>query len=1108
MKKSFFGKFVSLFIVAAFMPSMLSSCKDYDCDIDNLQDQINDMNSTLNSVQDAVNTLQNDLSKGTVITGVKETADGITITLSNGKSYTIYNGKDGKDGEDGKDGTNGENGTNGQNGADGKDGVSWEIGPDGYWYRNGVKTDYYALGSSGSGSEGTPGKDGKDGAYYYPNTTTHTFWKVDSENPFPGVETNISYMPPQGSVNGISAVYAGNYLTLSWYENGKPVSVTVDNGVKLASLEFIPSVLNPNVDYPTTDNQIYSVDGKLEVPSNVSATNFINSSWYINPKFNKSNEVQLEYRVSPANAYVAPNPVGSFINRNVKTRAAISGDQTQLMNVIGQEYTSNPGVVTVTATYNQTESNWVKTQGREYDFVAYQLTLNNPDAETTVFTTDYIAPDPLTVAPRIVDGKNTKSLTAIVPFYDNIHPSTILSWQTNAYLQSVVGPAGRAENYLPNLSLYWDGDGIDLEEYVRLLGYESRYPYTNVINWMGQEHPSFTGSNLGFSGISYKFSLPAEYLANDPQHTNQQYFITLDGSVVKAYWAPGTSGTQTIGRTPVVRVDAYMTENTGTTSYLVASSYIKLYITEESQTEPGTPPSKLGDLVIGPNDYAEGTFALKDQLYRNLPANAANNQIGIYPWKNFNNQIYGNPKVALTSSTFWNYYGNDSYEYTLSVEATLLNGQKAEWSSVLHANENYRMLPIANVPNSYNSTSNAGGLYVSVGQWTGETQTTNIEFYADYNARTQLTYKGDGVYEYKDNSGNEFDGALYKVTMTINANSNYENYNIVLWDDFSVTNTFPGYTFNPNYYPYEFTPDNGTLGNYVATKGKVVNNHWALEMNTMEAFQMINNQNVFQYYATTGYNIDPNVDLIMTYRFPASHAGWELNPERGQSPTASPSEYQLIYVDPELGSIANSTVFGVNQFGNRLQALIAPMQYTPTFYNTETWPQFYNVLFLNPFKAGSAAQVGQANLYPNYVPGTQFVDLSKNVYVVDDQGNTIFSNVNGVLTLSNIAGQQYKLQAQDVNVTYAFKQDTYYNQFKGQLTNGSIFGFNLPDPETGIAPGPGVVTYNNNGATTVREFTVAGGNNLTVIISVTFDDVSIVTVEVPFQIFITGSPNK
>ena len=69
--------------------------------------------------------------------------------MSDGKSYTIENGKDGNDG---------------------KPADVWTIGEDGFWYKNDQKTEYKAVGSNG-----TNGADGVNGGFYRPNTATGNF---------------------------------------------------------------------------------------------------------------------------------------------------------------------------------------------------------------------------------------------------------------------------------------------------------------------------------------------------------------------------------------------------------------------------------------------------------------------------------------------------------------------------------------------------------------------------------------------------------------------------------------------------------------------------------------------------------------------------------------------------------------------------------------------------------------------------------------------------------------------------------------------------------------------------------------------------------------------
>ena len=116
-----------------------SSCKDYDDDINNLQQQINENKSLLE-------TLKSKVESGSVITSVTSDGAGIKITLSNGETYTVSNGKDGA------------------TGAAGKDAIVWTIGEDGFWYQDGVKTDFPARGPQGDkGETGATGPQGPQG---------------------------------------------------------------------------------------------------------------------------------------------------------------------------------------------------------------------------------------------------------------------------------------------------------------------------------------------------------------------------------------------------------------------------------------------------------------------------------------------------------------------------------------------------------------------------------------------------------------------------------------------------------------------------------------------------------------------------------------------------------------------------------------------------------------------------------------------------------------------------------------------------------------------------------------------------------------------------------
>src|SRR5574344_1057469 len=153
MKKNF----LSAILLGAFMVAStvtFESCKDYDDDIDNLQEQIT-------SNKDAIAAIEAQIKGGQWVSNVTSTTNGITLTLGNGQSYNITNGKDGVNGTNGKDGTNGTNGKDGVNGTNGKDGVNGTNGKDG---TNGTNGKDGVNGTNGKdGTNGTNGKDGVNG---------------------------------------------------------------------------------------------------------------------------------------------------------------------------------------------------------------------------------------------------------------------------------------------------------------------------------------------------------------------------------------------------------------------------------------------------------------------------------------------------------------------------------------------------------------------------------------------------------------------------------------------------------------------------------------------------------------------------------------------------------------------------------------------------------------------------------------------------------------------------------------------------------------------------------------------------------------------------------
>ena len=87
MNKKFLN--VALFgTLIAVSSSTFTSCKDYDDDIDGLTNRVSAVEGTLSQLESLI-------KKGAVITDVKSTANGVVVTLSDNKTFTLTNGKDG-----------------------------------------------------------------------------------------------------------------------------------------------------------------------------------------------------------------------------------------------------------------------------------------------------------------------------------------------------------------------------------------------------------------------------------------------------------------------------------------------------------------------------------------------------------------------------------------------------------------------------------------------------------------------------------------------------------------------------------------------------------------------------------------------------------------------------------------------------------------------------------------------------------------------------------------------------------------------------------------------------------------------------------------------------
>lgn len=207
------------------------SCQDYKSDINDLTDRVS-------AVEKVSKELQALIQKGSVITNVESSAKGVKVTLSSGETFEITNG------------------TNGADGKDGKPGSVVTIGSDGYWYIDGVKTEYKAQGEKGEkgdqgetgpqGPQGPKGEDGKDatGIYYYPGTegAEKGFWvkvTVVGGNETKEV-TTLRWAPKEEDRIGV--VWTDGQLKLTNVK-GYDATLTIDLNTYLKALVFKPEMV-------------------------------------------------------------------------------------------------------------------------------------------------------------------------------------------------------------------------------------------------------------------------------------------------------------------------------------------------------------------------------------------------------------------------------------------------------------------------------------------------------------------------------------------------------------------------------------------------------------------------------------------------------------------------------------------------------------------------------------------------------------------------------------------------------------------------------------------------------------------------------------------------
>ena len=965
-------KIALLSLMCTSMALSYTACKDYDDDIDNLQGQIDGIKVTLGE-------LQTKIESGSVITDVTSTADGIVITLSDNKKYTLTNGKDGASAD------------------------IWTIGADGYWYKNNTKTEYKAIGTDGAtgatgatGSQGPQGPQGNPGntIYYYPNPETGMFDKY--ENGKKVESTDIPWRTNDKS-GGMTATLAGTRLTLAGFDPNDPEkTVVINSGVTVGSIAFVPSIVCKDLPYATTDKPFYHIAAYLsEEKYNATTKDFIpQTAW------DKSNIVDLIYRVNPTDATVTEDATVEFRSRGVESRSADDfGDASPaiLSNIKEKQAYAN-GKLTVAALYWQTRA----IAGKN-DIVAARLWQGQD-----IYTSDYIAVTSEAITPTIV-SKTATSLMAKNEKYHTRDKAVLAngSAQTDTFVKGFVSLGDKN-----NIAFVYNQGTLDLTQFVELYSFAK----------------SKTLSELNFDGIKYKFSMPKDYFSDDAQKTNQQWFaqVTEEGVFSLNTTNLGEGLTAAIGRTPVVRVDAYMDGNAGEAAkQMVASSYIKIGIVDKAPKDP------IGDKVLPvlqtPAEY--GYSELKSTMQRVKTE-------GYMPWDKVNTLIYG--AEGLTSSNFWGedtYGANGGTTYTVKVTVKDRNGKEVDPVTGREPVEQ-----VATVGTLF--TTSVGGIGTRVLFDKGNTQTSTIEFTIDRLAKTDITYA--------DVNGK---GALYTVYITLPSNDRTEHPNLIIKKEIYVKSDFVAFKANPLYDLYPNDP--GKVGVWTIGILDDASGLWKMQTSVKEAFEMIAGKDITQYYADK-YNVAPTPAIVFA-----------LKPNQPDF-TYKPYDVALATAMTQPTQLAN-------------------MDYTVTFYNSETKTEDFDVEFRNPFVAGTP---GTIEILGNKIGGDTKQAKPSVIVNSRNEGEAIYKwdATTSSLVLTGLATDTYKLTPALLFPAVTFEFDTTagnYAQFTSQLAPGSTFGVNKSTGE---------ITFKNLGSGLGVEC------DAVVVATVTFKDLSVVKVRIPVKV--------
>ena len=551
--------------------STMTSCKDYDDDINNLQGQIDALSKTLSELQTKIN-------DGSILKSVESDGNGgIKVTVTKNGTDTSYNIKQG------------------EQGAAGKDADVWKIGEDGYWYKNDTKTEYKALGTKGeTGETGATGAAGKDGKYYVPNPETGTFW-VYGDGDKAAYDSKIVYTATNEDV--ITAVWDNDNLTLTNVAGAPGKKIVVSLSSALKSLVFDPDFYYAGIE--AFDFATYKYKPATVKAVDADGDYSMDAPTVADDAFTYAPDLAATYFLNPSNAKMSNDAAKySFIAYNKDyTRAA--ADYGSTFKVESADLTTK-GKVTVHAKYN---GNAIKNIAENNQVTVLALQYTSGDS---VVTSDFAAIKASTYSKLVLNNPTLQHVDAI--------PSHLYQTAKDAILNDA------------QIHVAWNSKGIDLREYVNT---DRTYDKDENPTCKAWDKNAAEGL-VEKSGFKYSFELVGYKSGANETSQSAHAAIASNGYTLRPQMTAGgkqqaygaAQNEATIGREPLVRVILKDTVN----NKIAAVGYIKVVIDKtvaENKAEEVdlVTVNKPYTIACGDNniDLQKVTWAqVEEQLYAKL----------------------------------------------------------------------------------------------------------------------------------------------------------------------------------------------------------------------------------------------------------------------------------------------------------------------------------------------------------------------------------------------------------------------------------------------------------------------------------------------------------